>query len=165
MIYFIQQAETGYIKIGYTKNIERRLKQLQADSPSELVVLATFDATQSHELRIHKNFGHCRVNGEWYNDCPEIRALMKSEYALLLMGKESDMPEIDMFIDSAIFQLEKRRKIKMGRRVKKDSWWEKTTAQSIRKYLERVFAKGGYEFTEEGSCLLDKAIQRIVNTP
>lgn len=41
LVYFIQQGDYGYIKIGMAKKPERRLKTLQTSSPEPLRIVAT----------------------------------------------------------------------------------------------------------------------------
>lgn len=48
LIYFIQGGMTGLVRIGQTKNIEKHLKVLQADSPVPLTVLKVCETGTSH---------------------------------------------------------------------------------------------------------------------
>ncbi len=71
--YFIG-GETGPVKIGFTDNLERRLKALQAASPVMLSVLATTGGGIFAELAYHERFADDRLHGEWFNRSPSILA-------------------------------------------------------------------------------------------
>jgi hypothetical protein len=61
MIYFIQAKSGGPVMIGFTNNLESRLKQLQATEGRELVVLATMEGGMAEERGIHSRFEHLRL--------------------------------------------------------------------------------------------------------
>lgn len=69
MVYFIQAEIGGPVKIGYTScPVEARLKSLQCGSPFKLRVLGVLGmANQKEERRLHREFEHYRVHGEWFN--------------------------------------------------------------------------------------------------
>jgi len=68
VIYFIQENDTGNIKIGYTasKCADSRLKALQTGNPERLTVLATFQGDERAERWMHAEFSQFRVAGEWF---------------------------------------------------------------------------------------------------
>jgi len=53
------------IKIGKTKDIRRRISELQTSSPSELLLVAL--SNLDCESKLHREFGACRVRGEWFS--------------------------------------------------------------------------------------------------
>lgn len=55
------------IKLGWTKDVQRRLKELSR-WPGELKVLKTVTGTMAKELKIHKILGrgYRRLSKEWY---------------------------------------------------------------------------------------------------
>lgn len=55
-----------HIKIGYSANVQRRLKQLNTGSANRLYVLCTFIGGRELEQYIHSKFGYNRINGEWF---------------------------------------------------------------------------------------------------
>lgn len=77
-IYLIQGAETGYTKIGITKDIQRRLKTLQISSPEHLQVAHSFPGTAAEERSLHRSYQDKRLHGEWFslsqNDIQAITA-------------------------------------------------------------------------------------------
>lgn len=73
-VYFIQQGNSGPIKIGYTRDdLYSRLKRLQTGNPLPLKVLAIIDgATTRTEISLHSRFSSCRLNGEWFAPTDEL---------------------------------------------------------------------------------------------
>ena len=73
MIYFIQQGESGPIKIGYTKGkIKQRIQSLQTGNPEPLKILATMRGTVKDEINLHKAFDAHRLFGEWFDPSKDI---------------------------------------------------------------------------------------------
>lgn len=71
-LYFIQSEKTGMIKIGRSKNPEKRLKQLQTGSPNKLKLIAVFKDKGPEERGLHERLRCFKVrqNGEWFTyDC------------------------------------------------------------------------------------------------
>ena len=71
---YIISNEQGYIKVGVSKNPERRVKQLQTGNEHKLTLLfkEEFDCTRSHLLKIEKDL-HKQLRqmstkcvGEWF---------------------------------------------------------------------------------------------------
>jgi DNA-binding XRE family transcriptional regulator len=65
MIYLISH-ENQFLKIGYTKNINKRLSQLQVSSPVKLEVLHLIDGNVTIEKKLHVLFKDLRTSGEWF---------------------------------------------------------------------------------------------------
>lgn len=71
-LYFIQSSKTGMIKIGRSKNPEKRLKQLQTGNQNKLRIVATFENIGWREAELHQDLKRWRIraNGEWFHyDC------------------------------------------------------------------------------------------------
>jgi hypothetical protein len=65
-IYFIG-PEQGVVKIGFTNNLDVRLKRLQCGSPVPLYVLARIEGQpQTLEREYHARFASAREHGEWF---------------------------------------------------------------------------------------------------
>ena len=70
-VYFIRAVSTGLIKIGVSRNVERRLKALSATD--EMALLATIEcAPMSIERLLQRRFRHLRVRGEWFRPEKEL---------------------------------------------------------------------------------------------
>ena len=68
MIYFItEDNNTKYVKIGYTNNLSRRLRELQIGNPRKLSVYFVMKGNKQAELELHKAFKDYRGIGEWFN--------------------------------------------------------------------------------------------------
>ena len=65
-VYFIQQGEDGPIKIGFSTDVEGRLKSLQTATPYPLVLLGVMEGNITTEARLHGLFQFCRLSGEWF---------------------------------------------------------------------------------------------------
>lgn len=71
-VYFIQAKETGRIKIGYAKDVNKRLKNLQTSSADQLDLLAYVKGGRNLEKLLHEKFASCRTRGEWFIAKPEL---------------------------------------------------------------------------------------------
>ena len=65
MIYFIQ-AENGLIKIGYSRDIKKRLQNLRQSSPERLYLMKAVPGNRKAEQKIHWKFWKLRSHGEWF---------------------------------------------------------------------------------------------------
>ena len=54
------------IKIGYSANVQRRVKQLNTGSANKLYILCTFIGGKELEQYIQIKFHGNRINGEWF---------------------------------------------------------------------------------------------------
>lgn len=77
MVYFIKCAE--YIKIGYTIDLENRLKAAKTFNPFPLEVLRILDGDMKREKQIHKELSKFKHEGEWLIDCEEVRGYIKTQ--------------------------------------------------------------------------------------
>jgi hypothetical protein len=66
MIYIIANAETDDLKIGYSTNPKKRLKELQTGNANELLLMLQFKGTFEDEKKLHETFKHLRLEGEWF---------------------------------------------------------------------------------------------------
>lgn len=73
-VYAITDGEC--IKIGISKDVRSRIKELQTGNPRNLVLWGEFDADGSDEVveaELHLKLAGHRVRGEWFWDCEEVR--------------------------------------------------------------------------------------------
>ena len=78
MIYFIQCGdEKGPIKIGFAIDPEKRLYRLQCANPCELTLLKAIHSDVGDEGRLHAQFGHLRIRGEWFEPGDDLWAYIK----------------------------------------------------------------------------------------
>ena len=71
---------TNQVKIGYSTNVERRLKQLSTGNPNILTVIALLGGDKRLEKELHFKFRHYRINREWFNFQP----IMVTEFERLV---------------------------------------------------------------------------------
>jgi len=72
LIYFVRNRTARLIKVGFTSNIDRRLRYLETQSGVELQRLGSVAGTRWHERAIHAELKNFRETGEWFRDCPEV---------------------------------------------------------------------------------------------
>jgi hypothetical protein len=61
LIYFAQAVEGGPVKIGFSTNVEARVRQLEKHYGRQLAVLATLPGGLEEEAAIHERFDHLRL--------------------------------------------------------------------------------------------------------
>lgn len=69
VVYFIQNIETGLIKIGYSKDLDARVRGLATEHKAEMRVIhymGSYDAAGLEEV-MHTLFSDKRVEGEWFS--------------------------------------------------------------------------------------------------
>lgn len=71
---YLIQASSGSVKVGYSKDAESRIKQLQTGNAEPLTLVDVLDLDQSGEKALHKRFARLRLHGEWFE--PEILGLL-----------------------------------------------------------------------------------------
>ena len=71
-VYFMHAKNLGLVKIGFSKNVERRLTTLQTSCPDELELLKTIPGGRSVEEELHSRFEDYRQTGEWFKASPEL---------------------------------------------------------------------------------------------
>jgi hypothetical protein len=64
-IYIMIDHNTGYYKIGHSKNVIRRERTLQSEKPT-IELLYTFEGDVKDERDLHENYKDLRVRGEWF---------------------------------------------------------------------------------------------------
>lgn len=84
-VYFILGINSQLIKIGVTKNIFKRYKEIQLGNPDDLRVVAMIkcvDMTSAYliENNLHKSFAYCRKNGEWFEGSEVYRFIKSDDY-------------------------------------------------------------------------------------
>ncbi len=65
-LYLISNRDKGTLKIGKSKNVKVRLKQLQIASSDSLTLIATIQRKGYMESEVHRMFEKLLVRGEWF---------------------------------------------------------------------------------------------------
>lgn len=71
-IYFIRAGE--FVKIGFTRDLDGRLKGLQTSSPIKLELVRHYPGSIQAERRLHARFEALRAVGEWFRYEGDLRA-------------------------------------------------------------------------------------------
>ncbi|MFF4732862.1 GIY-YIG nuclease family protein [Streptomyces mirabilis] len=75
-VYLIGSPDSPLVKIGWSDNPERRLRDLQSGSPVALQLLAVYEGGHYVEAELHRRFADKRVHGEWFDLGPDPVAVV-----------------------------------------------------------------------------------------
>jgi len=87
-VYFMKDPHTGLIKIGQSKNPEKRMKSIRTNHPG-VTILATME-DHSLERELHDRFSHCRREGEWFEPSHALMLYIKGH------SGRPDLPETEI---------------------------------------------------------------------
>ena len=76
-VYFIAD-NNGRIKIGKAIDPHVRMRDLQIGNPDKLTLLFYVNGGYRLENRVHALLYDFRIQGEWFEDCKQLREVMKS---------------------------------------------------------------------------------------
>lgn len=65
-IYLIGNLKYGFVKIGFSKTPEKRIKAIQTGCPFPLAILKTYKGSIGKEYLLHKKYHRYRTFGEWF---------------------------------------------------------------------------------------------------
>ncbi len=78
-VYFIRQADTGFIKIGRAADPWRRLPNIQVGSPQQLTLLGVVKEHGAFtESDLHDAFNVHHFRGEWFREAGSLAEVIKS---------------------------------------------------------------------------------------
>ena len=66
----------GHIKIGFTQNLEQRLRYVRTHQAQPVEVVEAWLGTRQDETDAHRELSKHRTQGEWYIDCAPVRAFV-----------------------------------------------------------------------------------------
>ena len=102
-IYFAQSEHGGPVKIGFTTDLEQRLRNLQSASPYPLVLRATFPGTEADERKLHRRFAANRLHGEWFTPDASMENVVNG---VGLPADHRPLKRMTSLLDRAIIELE-----------------------------------------------------------
>lgn len=82
MIYFVQQGNSGPIKVGFVdasgpvRGMRERLSGLQVGNPNPLVCLATIEGSEAEEEALQSRLKPWHIRGEWFQPAPKLLSLI-----------------------------------------------------------------------------------------
>lgn len=83
MIYFIKEPTQGFIKIGYTQDIDKRFPQIQSGNPYELSIIRIIqNGNREIEKKLHGHFKDLHVTGEWFKFTEEMLVISENELTI-----------------------------------------------------------------------------------
>lgn len=65
-VYVAQRATDGAVKIGWTSDVHRRMKELAQAIGNDVVLVAALPGDKVIELQLHAEFAASRLDGEWF---------------------------------------------------------------------------------------------------
>jgi len=67
-IYLIKDIQSDVYKIGYSKNVNKRIKQLKTANSGTLRLIESFKTQHNRkvETALHNRYKNKHVNGEWF---------------------------------------------------------------------------------------------------
>jgi T5orf172 domain len=70
-VYFILNQDSKAVKIGFAKDVQKRLAALQTSSPNRLKILGSIKTESCPtakflERSLHQKFANLHINGEWF---------------------------------------------------------------------------------------------------
>ena len=78
VIYFIQSENGGNIKIGVSRDVESRLKQLQTSNSEKLKVTNVIPGGFEKEKELHEKFKSINIEGEWFKATQKLAEMAKA---------------------------------------------------------------------------------------
>lgn len=77
VVYFVRAGEA--IKIGFAKDVARRVRSLQTGQAQRLELLGTIPGDRQRERDLHARFYHLRIRGEWHRSDKELLDFIDAE--------------------------------------------------------------------------------------
>jgi len=71
-IYFAEREADGLIKIGFSKDVDRRLRELEVSENSKMLLINQINGNFVVEKLVHAHFDKDRVYGEWFRFSKEM---------------------------------------------------------------------------------------------
>ena len=79
VVYVMSAGDPEFVKIGFSTNLERRLRSLRTASHVEPIVHVAIPGTMSLERDLHSRFASSHQNREWFRLTDEIAAFITTE--------------------------------------------------------------------------------------
>ncbi len=77
-VYVVQRLSDGAIKIGYSRDLERRLRELRKETGAAVVFVAGFPGGRAEEMALQERFAHRRIDGEWFTQAGDVTAFLEA---------------------------------------------------------------------------------------
>lgn len=80
-VYFLADADYQFMKVGFSRNVQRRLAQIQDGGPLQLFVVDEFPGSVNDERAVHDLLKEYRIRGEWFQSDAVLEFLEDAEMA------------------------------------------------------------------------------------
>lgn len=87
MVYFITDKKN--IKIGYSKNPNKRIKQLNTGNAKKLMLIGYMNGDKNKEKELHCQFSQDRSNGEWFSPSDELLDFINIKFSQIHVEKDT----------------------------------------------------------------------------
>lgn len=94
MIYLIEDRD--YLKIGYTKNLEDRLKSYKLHNPYAKLI-ASKDGNKKDEDNLMELCSKYNYQGEWFHNVDEVKTIFNNYKTTMFDGFDTVKKIIDRF--------------------------------------------------------------------
>jgi predicted GIY-YIG superfamily endonuclease len=90
-VYFVQSGRRGAIKIGYARDVDKRVNELQIGNPFKLRVVAlmpceSLDHAKYVETKLHKRFKSHKIRGEWFKNSINFNKAVDENNPIMVTG-------------------------------------------------------------------------------
>lgn len=153
-VYFIQETETGAIKIGWSSNLRKRLAALQISNHSKLKLLAAYEGCIGEEKDTQDHFKEFRIRGEWFRPNEDLmRVIEKNKISLT-----EKVQEVPLDLEKAAKEFEGKPATAAGQECRK-------LLELAEYHIEDVTPENKEELltTEEAAAALGVASQTLRN--
>jgi hypothetical protein len=87
-VYFAQCGDR--IKIGLSSQVPERLSQLRTGAGAPVALIASVEGDASVERALHRKLRKHRLDGEWFADCPDVRAAIRNSIVNFPPGNDAE---------------------------------------------------------------------------
>ncbi|MBY6842774.1 GIY-YIG nuclease family protein [Clostridium botulinum] len=78
-VYFILDTAANLVKIGFSRNLKRRIKQLETSNCNLKLIYKIENCSMDYEQSLHKFFEVERIKNEWFNYGDSIKQWIKRD--------------------------------------------------------------------------------------
>ncbi|EQC1535416.1 GIY-YIG nuclease family protein [Clostridium botulinum] len=78
-VYFILDTSADLVKIGFTRNLKRRIKQLETSNCNLKLIYKIESCSMDYEYSLHHFFDLERVKNEWFSYGDSIKEWIKRD--------------------------------------------------------------------------------------
>jgi hypothetical protein len=78
MLYMAERANDNAVKIGWSSDVERRMRELRRDTGSPIVLLLVVPGDKPEELALHERFSGDRIVDEWFRQSDALMSFIES---------------------------------------------------------------------------------------